>query len=59
MLLEAQPIHRQTQRYRLVDAASGEIERGYVAVADMCVGQPTEFDLPVSVTWGRGAGSEA
>jgi len=59
VLLEAQPIHRQTQRYRLVDAASGEIERGYVAVADMCVGQPTEFDLPVSVTWGRGAGSEA
>ena len=35
VMLEAQPIHKQTQRYRLVDAATGELERGYVEVADM------------------------
>jgi len=31
VLLDAQPIHRQTQQYRLVDAATGEFECGYVA----------------------------
>ena len=30
VLLDAQPIHRQPQEYRLVDAATGEFERGYV-----------------------------
>ena len=30
VLLDAQPIHTQTQEYRLVDAATGEFERGYV-----------------------------
>ncbi len=30
LLLDAQPIHRQRQEYRLVDAATGEFERGYV-----------------------------
>jgi hypothetical protein len=49
VLLEAQPIHRQTQQYRLVDAATGEIERGYVVVADMGVRQPCDTDLPVHV----------
>jgi hypothetical protein len=33
VLLDAQPLHRQTQRYRLVDAATGEFERGWVEVA--------------------------
>ncbi|WP_040835020.1 DUF3556 domain-containing protein [Nocardia brevicatena] len=47
VLLDAQPIHRQTQRYRLVDAATGEFERGYVRVADMVVRQPWDDDLPV------------
>src|SRR5262249_30138684 len=32
VLLDAQPIHKQTQQYRLVDAATGEFERGYVRV---------------------------
>ncbi len=49
VLLDAQPIHRQTQRYRLVDAATGQFERGWVEVADMVVRQPWDDDLPVHV----------
>lgn len=47
VILDAQPIHRQTQRYRLVDAATGEFESGYVDVADMVVRQPWDDDVPV------------
>ena len=47
VLLDAQPIHRQTQRYRLVDAATGEFERGYVNVKDMVARQPWDDDVPV------------
>ena len=47
VLLDAQPIHRQTQHYRLVDAATGEFERGYMNVADMVESQPWDDDLPV------------
>lgn len=50
VLLDAQPIHRQVQRYRLVDAATGEFERGYVRVADMVVRQPWDDDVPVYPT---------
>ena len=46
-ILEAQPFHRGTQAYRLVDAATGEIERGHVEVADMLARQPTDADLPL------------
>lgn len=49
VLLDGQPIHRQTQRYRLVDAATGEFERGYVRVADMVTRQPWADDVPVHV----------
>jgi hypothetical protein len=56
VLLDAQPIHRQTQRYRLVDPATGEFERGWVEVADMVVRQPWDDDVPVHVE-GRDAGS--
>lgn len=49
IILEAQPIQRQWQRYRLVDAATGEFERGEIAVADMLAAQPWET-LPVHVT---------
>jgi len=49
ILLDAQPIHRQIQRYRLVDAATGEFERGFVRVADMVVRQPWADDVPVHV----------
>lgn len=50
VLLDAQPIHRRTQQYRLVDAATGEFERGYVRVADMVVRQPWDDDVPVYPT---------
>jgi hypothetical protein len=49
VLLDAQPIHKQTQRYRLVDAATGEFEHGYVRVADMVTRQPWADDVPVHV----------
>jgi hypothetical protein len=49
VLLDAQPIHKQTQQYRLVDAATGEFESGYVKVADMVSRQPWDDDVPVHV----------
>ena len=49
VLLDAQPIHKQTQEYRLVDAATGEFESGYVKVADMVTRQPWNDDIPVNV----------
>jgi Transmembrane protein of unknown function (DUF3556) len=55
VLLDAQPIHKQTQEYRLVDAATGEFERGVVRVADMATRQPWADDLPVEVTWSKAA----
>jgi hypothetical protein len=51
LLLDAQPIHKQRQEYRLVDAATGEFERGYVKVADMVTRQPWDDTVPVQVTW--------
>lgn len=49
LLLDAQPIHKQRQEYRLVDAATGEFERGYVRVADMVTRQPWDDNVPVHV----------
>ncbi|WP_099023990.1 DUF3556 domain-containing protein [Mycolicibacterium palauense] len=49
VILDAQPIHRQRQRYRLVDAATGEFESGYVLVADMVTRQPWDDTVPVHV----------
>jgi hypothetical protein len=49
VLIDAQPIQRQTQRYRLVDAATGEFESGYVRVADMANSQPWDDDIPITV----------
>jgi hypothetical protein len=40
IFLESQPIHVQRQRYRIVDAATGEIEAGYVYTKDMLPQQP-------------------
>jgi hypothetical protein len=51
LLLDAQPIHKQRQEYRLVDPATGEFERGYVKVADMVTRQPWDDTVPVYVTW--------
>jgi hypothetical protein len=50
VLLDAQPIQHQRQSYRLVDAATGEFESGYVEVADMVARQPWDDDLPVHVS---------
>ena len=49
VMLDAQPIHKQRQEYRLVDAATGEFERGYVNVADMVTRQPWDDNVPVHV----------
>ncbi|NDJ88157.1 DUF3556 domain-containing protein [Mycolicibacter kumamotonensis] len=49
VILDAQPIHRQTQAYRLADAATGVFERGHVKVADMVARQPWDDDLPAYV----------
>jgi hypothetical protein len=49
VMLDAQPIHQQRQQYRLVDAATGEFERGYVNVADMVTRQPWDDTVPVHV----------
>jgi Transmembrane protein of unknown function (DUF3556) len=38
--LESQPAHRQRQRYRIFDAATGLVEEGFVDVAEMVVRQP-------------------
>jgi hypothetical protein len=56
VILDSQPIQIQRQEYRLVDAATGEFERGYVNVDDMVRNQPWADDLPVHVTSGTGAG---
>lgn len=53
LVLDAQPVHRPTQSYRLLDAATGEFERGTVRVADMVVRQPWDTDLPITVTSGN------
>ncbi|MFC7676945.1 DUF3556 domain-containing protein [Mycolicibacterium sp. GCM10028919] len=53
VMLDAQPIHRQRQEYRLVDAATGEFERGVVEVADMVTRQPWDDTVPVRVTWSK------
>ena len=55
LLLDAQPIHKQRQEYRLVDAATGEFERGYVMFADMVTRQPWDDTVPVHVTWQKDA----
>ncbi len=51
VMLDAQPIHKQQQEYRLVDAATGEFERGIVRVPDMVTRQPWDDTVPVQVTW--------
>ena len=49
VILDGQPIQRQDQQYRLVDAASGELERGRVRVKDLVDAQPWFDDIPVQV----------
>ena len=50
IILEGQPIQTQKQWYRIVDAKTGLIEEGYVAVEDMLARQPwpePDDELPV------------
>ncbi|QLL05963.1 DUF3556 domain-containing protein [Mycobacterium vicinigordonae] len=54
VILDSQPIQTQRQEYRLVDAATGEFERGYVEVADMAEAQPWADDIPIHVTSATG-----
>ena len=49
IVLDAQPIQRQRQEYRLIDAATGEFERGHVEVRDMLDWQAWEDGIPVRV----------
>lgn len=50
IIIDGQPIHRQRQQYRLVDAATGEFERGTFDIADLVVRQPWQDDVPINVT---------
>ncbi|GED99177.1 DUF3556 domain-containing protein [Gordonia crocea] len=54
--VESQPIHRDYQEYKLIDAALGVIERGTWKVADSANSQPWLPDGPVprTVTWRSG-----
>ncbi|HEY2204878.1 MAG TPA: DUF3556 domain-containing protein [Pseudonocardia sp.] len=47
VLLESQPWHTMTQRYRVVDAALGVVETGVVDVHDMIAAQPWLDDGPI------------
>jgi hypothetical protein len=47
--LESQPAQAQRQRYRILDAAEGLIEEGYVEVADMVTRQPWLGEEPFPV----------
>jgi hypothetical protein len=53
--LESQPIHKPTQRYRIIDAADGLLEEGTVLVTDMTSRQPwlaaDDVTVPVNVTF--------
>lgn len=50
VMLEGQPIHLDIQRFRIVDAASGEQLRGEVKVADMTSRQPWDTTVPYTTT---------
>jgi hypothetical protein len=48
--LESQPAHMQRQRYRILDAASGLVEEGWVDVAEMVGRQPWLDGRPFPVS---------
>jgi hypothetical protein len=49
--MESQPLVRQRMRYRIVDAATGQLEVGIVELAPMLKRQPwDDAPVPVSVT---------
>jgi hypothetical protein len=53
IFLESQPLHVQRQRYRIVDAATGELEAGYVYIKDLMDRQPwldfTDPTVPIEI----------
>jgi hypothetical protein len=50
IMIESQPIHKPTHEYRIVDAARGELERGWIRVADIVDRQPWDSTaLPVKL----------
>lgn len=53
--VEAQPIHKMTQEYKVIDAALGVIERGTWNVKDLVDEQPwlPNGPIPLNVTWQR------
>lgn len=59
--VESQPIHRNYQEYKLIDAALGVIERGTWLVSDSADSQPWLPDglVPRTVTWRADASSGA
>lgn len=50
---EAQPLHKKTLEYKVIDAALGVVERGHYVVADAVAQQPWLPDGPIdyTVTW--------
>ncbi len=61
VMLESQPAQVQRQHYRIYDAATGLVEEGYVAIADMLERLPwlgESGDYPVEVIGGRGRRAE-
>jgi hypothetical protein len=53
--IESQPIHKKTQRYKVIDAALGVIETGTYLVADAVAEQPwlPNGPIPCAVEWSR------
>ena len=52
VFVESQPLGQRTQGWRIVDAASGQLEAGELVVADLRARQPWEGPAPTSS--GRG-----
>ncbi len=59
--VESQPVQSDVQRYQLIDAALGVIERGTWKVADAVREQPwlPNGSIPLTVTWRRENGAGA
>jgi hypothetical protein len=49
VMIESSPMFGKYQNYRLVDAATGEFERGRVKIADMLARQPWAGEIPVEL----------
>jgi hypothetical protein len=49
VMIESSPMGGRYQDYRLVDAATGEFERGRIKIADMLARQPWAGEIPVEL----------